>query len=199
MSADTIARLKITLDDVKPTVLRRIEVPFGIRLDRLHLAIQAAMGWSNSHLYEIRAGGVAWGTPEAGWGDGPSDARKARLNDVLEDIGTKTLRYIYDFGDGWDHTIKVERLTDPIPGIAYPLLIDAIGRCPPEDIGGPRSYVELLEARGNPNHERHPQCEEWFADGFDPEIADLKWHDDAVAALAKRWSRKPARKPRRQI
>jgi len=44
MSADTIARLKITLDDVKPAVLRRIEVPFNIRLDRLHLAIQAAVG-----------------------------------------------------------------------------------------------------------------------------------------------------------
>jgi hypothetical protein len=53
MSADTIARLKITLDDVKPAVLRRIEVPFNIRLDRLHLAIQAAMGWTNTHLYEI--------------------------------------------------------------------------------------------------------------------------------------------------
>ena len=55
MSADTIARLKITLDDVRPAVLRRIEVPFDIRLDRLHLAIQAAMGWTNTHLYGIRA------------------------------------------------------------------------------------------------------------------------------------------------
>ena len=63
MSADTIARLKITLDDVKPAVLRRIEVPFDIRLDRLHLTIQAAMGWTNSHLYEIRAGDVGWSTP----------------------------------------------------------------------------------------------------------------------------------------
>jgi len=45
MSLDTIARLKVTLDEVKPTVLRRIEVPFDIRLDRLHLVIQAAMGW----------------------------------------------------------------------------------------------------------------------------------------------------------
>ena len=34
MSANTVARLKITLDAVKPTVLRRIEVPFDIRLDR---------------------------------------------------------------------------------------------------------------------------------------------------------------------
>jgi Plasmid pRiA4b ORF-3-like protein len=60
MTADTIARLKITLDDVEPAVLRRIEVPFDIRFDRLHLAIQAAMGWTNSHLYEIRARDVAW-------------------------------------------------------------------------------------------------------------------------------------------
>jgi hypothetical protein len=30
MSAATIAQLKITLDDVKPSVLRRIEVPFDI-------------------------------------------------------------------------------------------------------------------------------------------------------------------------
>jgi len=63
MSAATIARLKITLDDVKPVVLRRVEVPFDIRLDRLHLTLQAAMGWTNSHLYEIRAGGVGWSTP----------------------------------------------------------------------------------------------------------------------------------------
>jgi transposase len=56
MSAATIAHLKITLDYVKPSVLRRIEVPFDIRLDRLDLSIQAAMGWTNSHLYEIRVG-----------------------------------------------------------------------------------------------------------------------------------------------
>ena len=83
----TIAHLKITLDDVKPEVLRRIEVPFNIRLDRLHLAVQAAMGWTNTHLYEIRAGDVGWGVPDPDWGDGPLDARKAHLNKVLEDVG----------------------------------------------------------------------------------------------------------------
>ena len=55
MTSNSIARLKITLNDVKPAVLRRIEVPLTIRLDRLHLVLQAAMGWTNSHLYEIRA------------------------------------------------------------------------------------------------------------------------------------------------
>ena len=110
MSVDTIARLKISLDDAKPAVLRRVEVPFDIRLDRLHLTIQAAMGWTNSHLYEIRAGNVGWSTPDpdADWASDFIDARKARLGDILEDIGTKTLAYLYDFGDGWAHTIKIE-------------------------------------------------------------------------------------------
>ena len=72
MSADTIARLKITLNEVEPAVLRRIEVPFDIRLDRLHLVIQAAMGWTNTHLYEIRARDVGWGIPDRDWGDGRS-------------------------------------------------------------------------------------------------------------------------------
>jgi hypothetical protein len=90
MSADTIARLKITLDDVKPTVMRRVEVPFDILLERLHLTIQAAMGWTNSHLYEIRAGNVGWSTPypDADWANEFLDARKARLGKVLEDVRT---------------------------------------------------------------------------------------------------------------
>ena len=122
MSANTVACLKITLDAVKPTVLRRIEVPLDIRLDRLHLTIQAALGWTNSHLYEIRAGDVGWSTlyPEADWPEDFLDARKARLDKVIEDIGTKTLRYIYDFGDGWEHTIKVEQLNrPPVPNQAH--------------------------------------------------------------------------------
>lgn len=63
MSAAAIARLKITLDDMEPAVIRRVETSFDIRLDRLHLLIQAAMGWTNSHLYEIRVGDVGWAFP----------------------------------------------------------------------------------------------------------------------------------------
>jgi hypothetical protein len=201
MSADTIAHLKITLNDVKPAVLRRIEVPFDIRLDRLHLAIQAAMGWTNSHLYEIRARDVGWSTPLPdvdGAGDF-LDARKAKLDDVLEDIGTKTLRYIYDFGDGWEHTIKVERLGNPLPGTLYPRLIEASGRCPPEDVGGPFGYAEFLEAMRDPKHERHDEFADWIdEDDFDPTAADADRLSEHVAALAKHWTRKPAIKRARR-
>jgi Plasmid pRiA4b ORF-3-like protein len=199
MNAATIACLKITLDDVKPVVLRRVEVPFDIRLDRLHLTIQAAMGWTNSHLYEIRGGGVGWSTPDpdAGWGGDFMDARKARLGDILEDIGTKTLKYLYDFGDGWEHTIKIERLIDPEPGMLYPRLIEAKGHCPPEDVGGPWGYGELLEALADPSNERHGELKEWLADDFNPHFVDIDWLSKDVADLAQRWSRQPAVKRRR--
>jgi len=198
MSAATIARLKITLDDVKPTVLRRVEVPFDIRLDWLHLTIQAAMGWTNSHLYEIRAGGVGWSTPypDQDWAGDFLDARKARLGDALKDVGTKTLKYLYDFGDGWEHTIKIERLIDPEPGILYPRLIEAKGRCPPEDIGGPWGYGEFLEAIADPSHERHHELKEWFADDFNPHVVDFDWLSEDVAELAQRLSRKSPAKRR---
>jgi pRiA4b ORF-3-like protein len=194
MSADTVARLKITLDHVKPTVLRRVEVPFDIRLDRLHLTIQAAMGWTNSHLYELRAGGVGWSTPypDADWAGDFIDARKARLGGVLEDIGTKKLVYLYDFGDGWEHTIKLERLADPEPGVLYPRLIEVSGRCPPEDCGGPWGYAELLEAVKDPRHERHDELTEWIGDDFDPDADQADALSVEVGALAKKWSRKPA-------
>ena len=191
MTATSIARLKVTLDDVKPPVRRRVEVPLAIRLDRLHLVLQAAMGWTNSHLYEIRARDVGWGLPDPDFGEGPLDAKKARLMDVLEDVGTQTLKYLYDFGDGWEHTVKVERIADAVPGMAYPVLIDATGRCPPEDVGGSWGYAEFLDAIADPAHENHAEMEEWVGEPFDPKAVDVETLADDVAALAKAWARKP--------
>ena len=200
MTADTVARLKITLDDVQPAVVGRIDVPFDIRLDRLHLVLQAAIGWTDSHLYEIRARDIGWSTPypDQDWAGDFLDARKAKLSDVLEDTGTKTLNYFYDFGDGWEHTIKVERLIAPEPGVAYPRLVEAKGRCPPEDIGGPWGYAEFLEAMGDPKHERHQELTVWAPKDFDPDLVDVESIAVKITALAKRWSRKPTVKRSRR-
>ena len=192
-----VLHLKVTLNDVEPKVLRRIEVPADIKLDRLHLTLQAALGWTNSHLFEIRARDVGWGLPSPDWPDGPLDARKAKLIDVLEDAGTKTLRYLYDYGDGWAHTIKVERMAPPEPDVLYPRLIEASGRCPPEDVGGPWGYAEMLEALADPDHESHRETRERLGDDFDPHAFDAEQLKSDVDALAKRWSRKPAAKKTR--
>ena len=190
------ARLKIALDDVDPAVLRRLEVPLDLRLDRLHLVIQAAMGWTDTHLYEIRVGDVGWGIPDPDWGDGPLDARKASLLDVIEDTGTKTLRYLYDFGDGWEHSIRIERIDAADPKATYPRLLAAVGRCPPEDVGGPPGYEEFLAAIVDPDHERHAELRQWIGEDFDPHGVDAIGIAAALLELARRWQRRSRAKKR---
>jgi hypothetical protein len=190
MTAGTIARLKITLDGVEPAVLRRVDVPCDIRLDRLHLVIQAAMGWGNCHLYMLRAGDLGWSTPDPDDPDDLLDARKARLDDVLDRAGTKTLTYLYDFGDDWRHTVTLERLLDAEPGALYPRLVEATGRCPPEDVGGAWGYAEFLEAIHNRKHERHAEFKEWWPGKFDVKEAGADRLQADVAALARRWTRR---------
>jgi Plasmid pRiA4b ORF-3-like protein len=188
----SIAVLKITLDHVEPKVTRRIVVPSDIRLDRLHLAIQAAMGWTNSHLYEFRIGGAGWGEPDPdGIYDGPLDARKARLAAVLADAGRKAFTYVYDFGDGWDHTIKLEKIAPAIDGEPTLLLLEAAGRCPPEDCGGPPGYERLLEILADPEDEEHDETLTWCGGPFDPTRPDLAALEAAVNRLARRWNPRP--------
>ena len=100
-------RVRLDLDGAEPPVWRTLELPGDLTLDRLHDVIQAAMGWTDSHLYEFRAGGVGWGVPDPdGYYDGPLPANKSSLLDVLEDVGTKTILYIYDFGDNCKYPPK---------------------------------------------------------------------------------------------
>ena len=47
----SIFQLKIILDDLTPEINRTVLVESDIDLHRLHLVIQYAMGWENSHLY----------------------------------------------------------------------------------------------------------------------------------------------------
>jgi hypothetical protein len=76
-------------------------------------------------------------------------------------------------------------------------LIEAKGRCPPEDVGGPWGYAEFLEALGDPQHERHNEFREWVGEEFDPHVLATDIISAEVAALAKLWSRKPVTKKNR--
>ncbi len=133
--------------------------------------------------------------PDPDFGDGPLDARKARLVDVLEDVGARSLKYLYDFGDGWEHSVRIERITDAVPGITYPRLVEATGRCPPEDVGGPWGYRDFLDAMADPRHEEHDERLQWIGGHFDPADTDAEAIAQAVHSLANKWTRKsPARK-----
>jgi Plasmid pRiA4b ORF-3-like protein len=190
-SMTAIVRLKVTLEDVEPEVMRRLDVPLKIRLDRLHLVLQVAMGWTDSHLYEFTAGGTGWGVPDADFGGGPMPAAKTTLADLIKDTGARTIHYLYDFGDGWDHVIKIERIGESDPQARYPQLVTAQGRCPPEDVGGPPGYAEFLAAIADPTHEEHDYMLTWCGGAFDPESPDVEHIADELDRLARRWAPRP--------
>jgi Plasmid pRiA4b ORF-3-like protein len=114
-------------------------------------------------------------------------ANKTTLLDVIEDTGTKTLNYVYDFGDNWQHSIKISKTTDPVPGNLYPRLIEVTSKCPPEDVGGIPGYYEFVDAMADSKHPEHTHLKDWYESIFDPvqpQTDELKLE---VLKLAKKW------------
>ena len=95
------------------------------------------------------------------------------------------LRYNYDFGDDWRHTIKVERRFSAELWDEYPRLIDVKRRCPPEDCGGPWGYTDYLDAISDPAHKRHRELLRWRG-AFDPDQVDRAAIEKALLRVAGR-------------
>lgn len=182
-----ILHLSVTLEDIEPRVFRVIMVPADMRLDRLHLVIQAAMGWENRHLWEFVAGEIRWGDPDPEFGMEVRPATRAVLKDAIDQAGVGQLRYVYDFGDNWVHLIEAKASGGAKPGHLYPRLVEVEGRCPPEDVGGLPGYEEFLEAVTDPRHPDHEQMTRWYGGPFDPATPEVDELQFEVLKLAKRW------------
>ena len=51
-----IARLRLELLHIEPTIWRRVEVSLTTNLRALHELIQSVMPWENYHLYQFTVG-----------------------------------------------------------------------------------------------------------------------------------------------
>ena len=78
-------------------------------------------------------------------------------------------------------------------GAAYPRLIEAQGRCPPEDIGGWPGFDNFLAAMEDPGHPEHAELREWCGGTFDPSDADEPAIRKRLGKIATRLRKKPAR------
>ena len=177
---DQVYQFKITLKGTKPPIWRRILVPETYTFWDLHVAIQDAMGWDDYHLHEFTL-------------LSPKTGRKVKIgipSDEDADFGWEVLAewnqkiahyfsldnskadYVYDFGDGWEHSIKLEKILPRETGVAYPRCIGGKRACPPEDCGGIGGYAEFLEAIGDPANELHEDMLDWVGGSFDPDDFD---------------------------
>ena len=167
----TVYQLKITLNDVRPPIWRRVQVG-DCSLAELHDIIQFCMGWESSHLYAFEVDGVEYSDPEMGDDEDSCDSHSQMLSQ-LANQGPSSFTYEYDFGDDWGHIIKIEKNLPPDPKVKYPCCIDGKRACPPEDCGGAYGYGSLLEVIQNPNHKEHAEMLEWVGGKFDPEAFDI--------------------------
>jgi len=125
------------------------------------------------------------GDPHLPVGEAPVDARKTRLYDIVRKTGAKIVRYLYDFGDAWEHVIKLERWFENVDTAGMPLLLEAFGRCPPEDVGDPDDYAAFLAAIADTSHPGHAEVLEWTAAGFDPATVNQAKQERQVSTLAR--------------
>ncbi|MFL0193731.1 plasmid pRiA4b ORF-3 family protein [Pseudomonas aeruginosa] len=108
--------------------------------------------------------------PDPDWGPPVVSEQRKTLTKVL--YGSKAFRYVYDFGDNWEHRIKIERL---LPAIACPHVlycIDGANASPPEDVGGAPGYADFLDALADPEHPEYLDMLDWYGDTFDPTAFD---------------------------
>jgi hypothetical protein len=166
-----VFQLKVTLKYSKPPIWRRIQVRGSATLARLHLILQVAMGWTDSHLHVFDVGGVPYGMPDPEWE--AKDERRVKLGQVVAQPKDR-LTYLYDMGDNWTHEIVVEKVLPPEPGVRYPICLAGRRACPPEDIGGMWGYEGFLEALRDPNHEEHESLLEWVGGDFNPATFNLE-------------------------
>jgi len=162
-----IYQLKVTLDGVEPPVWRRLLVPGGYTLDRVHRAIQYAMGWRDCHLHCFDIGGSQYGVPDPEGELELLDEMDVRLDAVAD--GGNAFRYTYDYGDWWEHTVEVEDEFAADPDERYPICVDGRRACPPEDAGGSHAYTELLAVLEDPKHPEYERVRDWVGRGYDPE------------------------------
>nr|WP_299486226.1 tyrosine-type recombinase/integrase [Acaryochloris sp. IP29b_bin.137] len=155
-SVSNIYQLKITLLGVRPQVWRRIQVPETTTLAQLHTVIQAVMGWEGYHLHQFSE----------------SEDETLTLAELLGD-DLFPFGYTYDFGDMWQHEIKVEKRLASKPGKDYPVCLAGKRACPPEDCGGDWGYAHLLRVLKNHRHSQYEERMEWVGSDFDPKAFDL--------------------------
>lgn len=172
-------QLKITLRQSKPPIWRRVVVRGNLTLDRLHDVIQIAMGWTGGHMHQFIAGSGSvrayYGPTDPEFGGMGAEMLDEQRHTVasLAPAAKRRFTYEYDFGDGWQHEVLVEKLLPPDPEFKHPVCLAGANACPPEDCGGIGGYYHLLEIMADPKHPEHKVMKEWVGGKLEPEAFNL--------------------------
>ncbi len=185
MAGTSVYQIKVTLQDMRPPIWRRFQVPANINLDELHMVLQVVMGWTNSHLYQFKMRETYYGEPQPDFGVDDfemEDASRTKLSELVDKENAKFI-YEYDFGDSWEHEILIEKILTTEPGVHYPVCLTGKRACPPEDSGGVWGYSEMLETLLNPKDSEYDEIMDWLGEGFDPKRINVDEINQMLRAM----------------
>ena len=169
----------VVLAGTDPLVWRRIQVPDDYSFWDLHVAIQDAMGWLDSHLHRFivsdpRTGREQrLGIPDEEYPEEPpcQPDWEVPVSAYFEEERPPAL-YVYDFGDDWHHVLMYEGTWPADPSKTYPTCLAGARACPREDCGGVPGFADFLAALADPKHPEHGEYLAWAGVGYDPEAFD---------------------------
>lgn len=169
-------QIKIILDRTNPLIWRELLVARDITFYKLHHTIQIAMGWTNSHLFEFKIEGYRIGEiiDNLEYQDESHivNAKETKLI-VLIDKEGEAFKYEYDFGDGWDHSVILEKYELLNSTQQLPFCISGALKCPPEDCGGITGFYDFLSIISDKRHPDHRDTKVWAGGKFDPFEFDI--------------------------
>ncbi len=169
-------QIKIILDRTNPLIWRELLVATDITFYKLHHTIQIAMGWTNSHLFEFKIEGYRIGEIYENLEEQDEshivDAKETTLIALIDKEG-EAFKYEYDFGDGWDHSIILEKYESLESPQQLPFCISGTLKCPPEDCGGITGFYDFLSILSNKRHPDHRATKVWAGGKFDPAEFDV--------------------------
>ena len=161
----------VQIAHIAPPIWRRLLVPSTTSLDVMHVIIQEAFGWQDYHLYSFERHAAAFERPNPE--SSAEDATRITLADLALSVSDE-LRYIYDFGDDWEHQLRIDAILPLDPNLHYPHCLDGARAGPPEDTGGPPGYEHLLTVLGNRKHPSYSEMRAWVGAHFHPEVFDVR-------------------------
>lgn len=162
---EQVFTLHVLLNKTKPAVWRRVIVPESFTLEALHSILQITMGWQMGHLYDFQIGKNRYAESDD-FDETPMEPLTTSLGRALKN--EKSFVYNYDFGDSWQHEIKIEKLSDLDSRMNYPICIGGENACPPEDCGGTDSFKDLKATIANPDSEDFEEMMQWLGGFYSP-------------------------------
>lgn len=159
-----VLRVRVSLDDSGGQIWRRLDLRSDLTLDTVHFIIQATFGWASHHRFRFSIGGAPddWTSqvfvcPADAQDREPDDVdapvvTEVRLDETLRRPGAE-LHYLYDYGDRWAVTVRLEHVLQAARDRWLPLAvaISGAGAAPPEDSGGARALADMADVVPDPD------------------------------------------------